>query len=344
MTVSPASYSPASYSPASYNFTSNIDPSLLGDQQSSHYDPHSYRQYDSSSDRPRSHMGSNYMTLTQHKSPDLEAVVLNASARLLESNGHFVRVQMTSEKRAMEITRLEEALTALTKENDKLKEEIRDMGLELKMLRSQHENTTGSRGSGIRSGLRTGTVPAKPAPRKRMDFSMVIQWTKKEFRHAMAKISNARRGEMDGSATSVRKKRKPGRPRKGSNDNDNDHVTPHFYLENEDGTPVDEDQIADMSRKARMLWATLNEEGLAPATFGHITDTAWEYYLRMMLADEAHDFLLLCDDGEWKLWEWSTRSYPSWHRNRNPGSKDGATKTPAKGSSQELDAESDGIK
>ncbi|KAI9443895.1 hypothetical protein H4582DRAFT_2053663 [Lactarius indigo] len=249
---------------------------------------------------------------------------------------------MTSEKRAMEITRLEEALTALTKENDELKEEIRDMGLELKTLRgtlelfakSQHENTMGGRGSGIHSGLRTGTVPVKPAP---------LKWTKKEFRHALAKISNARRGETDGSATSVWKKRKPGCPRKGSNDNDNDHVTPHFYLENEDGTPVNEDWIADMSRKARMLWATLDEEGLAPATFSHITDTAWEYYSHMMLADEAHDFLLLCDDREWKLWEWSTWSYPSWHHNRNPGSKDGASKTPAKGSSQELDTESDGV-
>ncbi|KAI9441292.1 hypothetical protein H4582DRAFT_2073494 [Lactarius indigo] len=320
MTVSPASYSPASYSPASYNFTSNIDPSLLGDQRSSHYNPHSYRQYDSGSDQPRSHMGSNY-------SPDLEAMVLNTSARLLESNSHFIRVQMTSKKRAMEIMRLKEALTALMKENDELKEEIRDMGLELKTLRgtlelfakSQHENTMGGHGSNIRSGLRTGT------------------WTKKEFRHALAKISNARRGETDGSATSVRKKRMPGRPlaHKGSNDNNDDHVTPHFYLENEDGTPVDEDRIADMSCKAHMLWATLDEEGLAPATFGHITDTAWEYYSRMMLADEAHDFLLLCDDGEWKLWEWSTWSYPSWHRNRNPRSKDG--------SSKELDAESDGV-
>ncbi|KAH9170881.1 hypothetical protein EDB89DRAFT_2071341 [Lactarius sanguifluus] len=67
---------------------------------------------------------------------------------------------------------------------------------------------------------------------------------------------------------------------------------------------------------------------------------AWEYYSRMMLADEAHDFLLLCDDGEWKLWEWSTRSYPSWHRNRFAVTKD-ATKTPEKGSTQEPGTESD---
>ena len=42
-----------------------------------------------------------------------------------------------------------------------------------------------------------------------------------------------------------------------------------------------------------------------------------EYFLRTMLTDKAHKFLLLCDDGEWKLQEWSTQSYPSWYRNKN---------------------------
>lgn len=36
----------------------------------------------------------------------------------------------------------------------------------------------------------------------------------------------------------------------------------------------------------------------------------------MMLVDEQLYFLLLCDNGEWKLREWCSRSYPSWHRNR----------------------------
>ena len=86
-----------------------------------------------------------------------------------------------------------------------------------------------------------------------------------------------------------------------------------------------------MSRKARMLWTTLDEDGMAPQTFGQISMKAWEYFSRMMLADEAHDFLLLCNDGEWKLREWSTRSYPSWHRNRFTDPKEEATKTQAKG-------------
>ena len=80
--------------------------------------------------------------------------------------------------------------------------------------------------------------------------------------------------------------------------------------------PVSEEQIVEMSHKARMLWRTLNSNGMALPTFGQISMRAWEYYSSMMLADKALEFLLLCDDGEWKLREWSTRSYPSWHRNR----------------------------
>ncbi|KAH9007492.1 hypothetical protein EDB84DRAFT_1572818 [Lactarius hengduanensis] len=323
---------------ASYDFTSNIDPSLIGNNGDSAYNPRSHRQYDSGSERPRSHIGPNY-------SPDPEEVISNASAKMLENNGHFIRVQMTSEKRAMEITRLEEALADKTKENNELKEENKDLKVEVKALRGAielfakeyHESTSGIHINGVLASLRTGTVPAKPALRKRTDVPMVVQWTRKDFRRVSATKGNTNRGETDGNATSVRQKGKRGRPRKDSNDDG--HAT-HHYLENEDGTPVSADIVAEMSRKARMLWATLDEDGMAPATFGGISMKAWEYFSRMMLADEAHDFLLLCDDGEWKLWEWSTRSYPSWHRNRFAVPKD-ATKTPEKGSTQEPGTGSD---
>ncbi|KAH9007894.1 hypothetical protein EDB85DRAFT_2165131 [Lactarius pseudohatsudake] len=224
---------------------------------------------------------------------------------MLANNGHFIRVQMTSEKRAMEITRLEEALADKTKENNELKEENKDLKVEVKALRGviklfskeYHESTSGIHINGVLASLRTRTVPAKPALCKRMDVPMVVQWMRKDFRRVSATKGNANRGEMD----SKREK-------------------------NEDGTPVSADIVAEMSRKACMLWAALDEDGMAPATFGGISMKAWEYFSRMMLTDEAHDFLLLCDDGEWKLWEWSTRSYPSWHCNRFTVLKD-ATKT-----------------
>ncbi|KAI9430190.1 hypothetical protein H4582DRAFT_2064075 [Lactarius indigo] len=321
-------------STASYTFTSNIDPALIGNHGDFPINPHSHQQYDSGSERPRSHMGSNY-------SPDIEEVISNASVKMLENSGHFICIQMTSEKRAMEITKLEEALTIKTKENDNLKEENQVLKVEINALKGAiklfakeyHESTSGGHINGILSSLRTGTVPAKPALHKRTDYPTVVQWTKKDF-HC----------ETDGNATSARQKGKQGRPHKDNDPNkdpnDDIHVA-HPYLENEDGTLVDADVIVDMSRKARMLWATLDEDGMAPPTWGGITMKAWEWYSRMMLADKAHDFLLLCDDREWKLWEWSTRSYPSWHHNRFAVAKEDATQTPKIGSTQELGTESD---
>ncbi|KAH9007788.1 hypothetical protein EDB84DRAFT_1447321 [Lactarius hengduanensis] len=115
--------------------------------------------------------------------------------------------------------------------------------------------------------------------------SGVVYWLRKEYRRAARKQN---RGETDGNVTSVQAKRKPGRP------------------------PRDK-----MSRKAQMLWRTLDKNGLAPETFGKISAKAWDYFSRTILADKAHEFLLLCVDGEWKLREWSTKSYPSWYRNRH---------------------------
>ena len=164
------------------------------------------------------------------------------------------------------------------------------------------------------STTQSGTLPVRPAPKKREDALLVHHWTRKEFRRECVVQTNAQRGETDSNATSARGKGRCGRPRKGS---DQVNKTSHFYLENADGVPVSEEQITDMSRKARMLWRSLDSDGMAPPTFGQISMRAWQYYSSMMLADENLDFLLLCDDGEWKLREWSTRLYPSWHRNRS---------------------------
>ena len=125
--------------------------------------------------------------------------------------------------------------------------------------------------------------------------------------------TNTQRGDTDGSATANQTKGKRGHPRKDAED---DGKTTHFYLETLEGLPVAYEVITEMSRKARMLWRTLHEDGMAPQTFGQISMKAWEFYSSTMLADKTFEFLLLCDDGEWKLREWSTRSYPSWHRNR----------------------------
>ncbi len=160
--------------------------------------------------------------------------------------------------------------------------------------------------------LCTGSTSHKPVLKLRPNFPLVHQWTWKEFHRALATCTNANKGTTDGHTTTSQRKRKPGHPpRKAETEED---PSMHFYLVNEGGSPVAEEEITKMSHKARMIWTFLDHEGLAPETFGQISIKAWEYYSHMMLAQESFDFLLLCDDGEWKLWEWSTRSYPSWCR------------------------------
>ncbi|KAI9443888.1 hypothetical protein H4582DRAFT_2189453 [Lactarius indigo] len=286
-------------------FTGSIDPALTQDQG------HNSRE-----------IGLRYPGSGTHggQSPDLLDIVSNASAKTLESNGHFVRVKVIADQRATEIERLQEALTSKIKENDQLSKENERLNVEVRTLKEalglfakDHHN----RQAGVDSGVVSITseildLPAKQALWIRADNPGVVYWVKKEYTRA-ARRKN--RGETDGNATSVQVKRKRGRPPQDSNDEE-DHST-HFYLETRDGIPVDKSVIAEMSRKARMLWRTLDKCGLAPETFGKIENRAWDYYSRTILADKAHDFLRLCDDGEWKLREWSTKSYPSWYRNRH---------------------------
>lgn len=103
-------------------------------------------------------------------------------------------------------------------------------------------------------------------------------------------LTNAQRGETDGSATLVQGKGKRGRPRKETDPNSK---TTHFYLEDANRVPISEEQIAEMSWKAHMLWRMLDSDGMAPQTFGQISMRAWQYFSSMMLADEDFDFLLL---------------------------------------------------
>lgn len=176
------------------------------------------------------------------------------------------------------------------------------------MANDYHE---GSRATGhVLSAIRSGNLPPRPAAKIRTDFLQVKHWTKGEY-NACSKIQ---RGRTEGDATTTRVKGKRGRPTKNT-DGDNERPR-HPYLVNADGVPVSEEQVAEMSRKARMLWRTLDADGMAPLTFGQISYKAWEYYSSIMLADKLFNFLLLCDDGEWKLREWSSKSYPSWHRHR----------------------------
>ncbi|KAI9436142.1 hypothetical protein BJY52DRAFT_1197170 [Lactarius psammicola] len=205
---------------------------------------------------------------------------------MLEVNGHFLRTKMIAEQRATEIERLQEAIANQTRENGDLKVENRTLKEALHLFAKEYHDNKNTSDGGFLS-ISSEILPPKQALKLRTDNTALNYWVK----------------------------RKRGRPPRESDD-DEDHSA-HFYLENQDGTPVDKSAVAEMSRKARMLWRTLDKNGLAPETFGKISKNAWDYFSRTMLTDKAHEFLLLCDDGEWKLREWSTKSYPSWYRNKH---------------------------
>ncbi|KAF8274639.1 hypothetical protein EI94DRAFT_1825251, partial [Lactarius quietus] len=46
-----------------------------------------------------------------------------------------------------------------------------------------------------------------------------------------------------------------------------------------------------------------------------MTKPAWDYYAQSLLNNPKLDFLLLCDDGEWKLKMWSIKAYSCWSGN-----------------------------
>ncbi|KAI9460989.1 hypothetical protein BJY52DRAFT_243694 [Lactarius psammicola] len=120
-------------------------------------------------------------------------------------------------------------------------------------------------------------------------------------------------GETDGDSNTARAKAKPGRPRQ---DSYKDSILEYIYLQNSDGTLVNKEIISRMSQRAHAIWETLDEHGLAPTTFDKISEIAWDFYARIMLNDPDFFFLRLCDDGQWKLKEWSNSSY-SWYDNRS---------------------------
>ncbi|KAH9161496.1 hypothetical protein EDB89DRAFT_2080570 [Lactarius sanguifluus] len=185
--------------------------------------------------------------------------------------------EMITDQRATEIEKLQETLTSKIKENDQLTKENDHLNVEVKTLKEAlglfakdyHNKQGGASGGFVSITPEILDLPAKQALRIRADNPTVVYWWKR------------------------------GHPSQDSDDEE-DHST-HFYLENWDSIPIDKSVIAEMSRKARMLWHTLDKNGLAPETFGKIENRAWDYFSRTILADKAHEFLLLCDDREWKL-------------------------------------------
>lgn len=166
-------------------------------------------------------------------------------------------------------------------------------------------------GSGNRAPL-ISMEPVKPMPKLKNSADHNTKcWTRDELAQEIQAQGTAK-GETDGNASMIRVKAKPGRPPKTSDDD----AHSQFYLENSDGTPISKNALQALSQKARGVWETLLANDLAPKTWGKLTSTAWDYYARVMLNEPGLEFLQLCDDGQWKLKEWSQRNYSGWAGNR----------------------------
>jgi hypothetical protein len=113
-------------------------------------------------------------------------------------------------------------------------------------------------------------------------------------------------GETDGMEAQQRRR---GRPRK-----DEDKEFRYPYLEKADGTPVPWDTIVKIGQKARRVWHALHDIGMAPASWGKASETAYTYFNSELLNVPELDFFRYCE-GNWKLLRWASKAYPSWAHN-----------------------------
>lgn len=157
----------------------------------------------------------------------------------------------------------------------------------------------------------------------------IVQWNREVYLRSTASTKAQKRGETDGNATAIRKKAKAGRPPKTTDDDD---THGHLYLENLDGTLINTASLRKLSSKARSVWFTLATHHEAPPTWGKVSDVAGEYYYRRVLNEPGLEFLQYCDDGLWKLREWTQQSYSGWARNHGIRGSQMRQKTPQEGS------------
>ena len=141
-------------------------------------------------------------------------------------------------------------------------------------------------------------------------------WRKKDWTGHV----KARKGETNGNGASLPQH---GRPR---DDSDSDSVggsdscseamtkkiSTHPYLENADGTSMKSIKLQQMSQKARRILGALRDYGRLLEQWSDVKHDAYGYYCAMMLSDPDFIFLRFCNDGEWKLQEWTTQLFPSW--------------------------------
>jgi len=71
-----------------------------------------------------------------------------------------------------------------------------------------------------------------------------------------------------------------------------------------------------MSTEVQMAWQSLHKQKMAPKMFSKISMEAWEFIAHSILPNPKLEFLLYCDDRQWKLKEWCKQNYSSWTCNQ----------------------------
>ena len=132
-------------------------------------------------------------------------------------------------------------------------------------------------------------------------YPLVRFWTRAAHTNWLAE----NKGITDGL---FQRQGKRGRPSKTLQANEDHH---HPYIEDVNGTPVNSTRLYEISRKARRLWNSLDEKGMAPTSSTGMSATAYDFYAKEMLNDFL-EFRLAA--GMWKLDLWTSKNYSSWYQ------------------------------
>ena len=151
-------------------------------------------------------------------------------------------------------------------------------------------------------------------------YPLICFWTRAAHTNWLAE----NKGITDGLS---QRQSKRGRPSKNLEANEDHH---HPYIEDANGTPVNSTRLYEISRKARRLWNSLDEKGMAPTSSTGMSATAYDFYAKEMLTDFL-EFRLAA--GMWKLDLWTSKNYSSWYQAKHNKRKRNETASSSSGSS-----------
>ncbi|KAH9176260.1 hypothetical protein EDB89DRAFT_1903094 [Lactarius sanguifluus] len=240
-------------------------------------------------------------------SSNMAEVVRYAPGELIEKNAFHLELKLTLGQRDQEIVALNEANIAQKKEFDDLKARYETLDgmhrMTMEQFASEYHELKAASGNGPKPLTLVGVLPL-PKIKTREACPEIVQWNRDVYLRSTASAKAQKRGETDGNAITVKKKAKAGRPPKTADDVDDDSHG-HLYLENLD---------VELQGALRLVHAglttvkPLRPGGRSQMSLGNITSGVYS-------TEPGLEFLQYCDDGLWKLREWTQQSYSGWARN-----------------------------